>query len=55
MLYTLICLTIKEDYMSILTRIIYHTIKSEYKLLDNHPNAKAWQVIVPALAKELNL
>ncbi len=29
--------------------------KKEYKLLDNHPNAKAWQVIVPALVKELNL
>ena len=29
--------------------------KKEYKLLDNHPNSKAWQVIVPALVKELNL
>ncbi len=28
---------------------------SNFRTFDNHPNAKAWQVIVPALAKELNL
>ena len=28
---------------------------SKYKVSDGHPSAKAWQVIVPALAKELNL
>lgn len=28
---------------------------SKYRLADWHPNAKAWEVIVPVLAKELNL
>ncbi len=27
----------------------------EYLTFSNHPNVKAWQIIVPALAKELNL
>lgn len=40
-----------------LYRIVKVNIDDEkYKLDDNfHPNAKAWEVIVPALAKELNL
>ncbi len=27
----------------------------QYLQIDGHPNAQAWEVIVPALAKELNL
>lgn len=30
-------------------------LNKEYRLEDWHPNAKAWEVIVPALVKELNL
>ncbi len=43
----------KIIYLDKILNVNIHDKK--YKLEDGHPNAKAWEVIVPALAKELNL
>ncbi len=41
-------------YLTDLSKIDFS--KAEYKLIDGqHPNAKAWEIIVPLLAKKLNL
>lgn len=44
----IIVIRIKED-------LNINISDKKYKLLDNHPNAKAWQDIVPALVKKLDL